>query len=99
MVLNSTVISQTIVVIDTTPPVLTLPANVSQECAQPVDPASTGSASATDVCNGAAAVTFSDVFEPAAEEGCAGEIRRTWTVDGKTQLLSRACSTNTRMRL
>jgi hypothetical protein len=49
---NMTNCVQTITVVDTTPPVITCPANVTVECDQPTDPSATGMASAIDNCDG-----------------------------------------------
>lgn len=66
------------ITIDGTPPVLTLPPNVVVECDQSTDPADTGTATATDNCDPAPVVTYSDVITPGT---CAAEytITRTWT--------------------
>lgn len=69
---------QTIHVVDSTPPALTLPADASVECGQSVDPADTGAASANDACDTAPVVEYSDQVTPGA---CPQQatIARTWT--------------------
>ena len=68
--------SQFITVVDTTPPVIVCPANVTVECGDDTSPASTGFATGTDAC-GTPAITFTDSSVP----GCGGTeiISRTWT--------------------
>ncbi len=75
---NSASADQTITVVDTTAPVLTLPADVTVECGASTDPMDTGSATAADNCDPAPAVSYSDTVTPGS---CAGEevITRTWT--------------------
>lgn len=67
----------TVTITDTTPPVLTCPADVTIECDESTDPSNTGSATATDNCDPSPDVTYSDVETPGA---CAAEktIARTW---------------------
>jgi hypothetical protein len=62
---------------DTTPPAITCPAATVIECDQSRDPSSTGTASATDVCDPSVATSFWDVTSPGA---CPEESRvaRTW---------------------
>jgi hypothetical protein len=64
--------------IDTTPPVITCPANANLQCGQPSDTAHTGSATATDNCSGNPVITHSDAPVTASCTGVAG-IDRTWT--------------------
>ncbi|NOT32013.1 MAG: hypothetical protein HOP15_16325 [Planctomycetes bacterium] len=75
---NSSSCTQTITVTDTTPPVISCPGNASVDCSASTDPASTGSASATDDCSGVASISHSD---STAAGNCAGNhvITRTWT--------------------
>ncbi|MCB4797818.1 HYR-like domain-containing protein [Neotamlana laminarinivorans] len=74
---NTSSVSQTITVKDTTPPVLVLPNNVSAECSNDLSPISFGSATATDNCDTNPIITFSDVI---TNGSCSGtySITRTW---------------------
>jgi len=74
---NSSSSVQTITVVDTTPPVLTAPPDVTIECDQSTDPSNTGQATATDNCDTTPVITYSDVETPAS---CLEEktITRTW---------------------
>jgi hypothetical protein len=65
---------QTITLDDTTDPVLTVPQNVTIECAGSTDPVDTGHATATDNCDPAPVVTYSDVSMGV----CPQIITRTW---------------------
>jgi len=73
---NSATCDQIITVVDTTPPIIECPPNVTVECDQPTDPSATGEATAIDNC-GTATVSFEDTIDPS----CAGSgvIVRTWT--------------------
>ncbi|MDX1477566.1 MAG: CHRD domain-containing protein, partial [Saprospiraceae bacterium] len=75
---NSTSCVQLISIVDTTPPMISCPADVTVECDESTDPANTGMATATDNCDTAPFVTFSDAVTPGAcpQEGT---ITRTWT--------------------
>lgn len=75
---NTSTCNQLITVEDSTPPVITCPANVTIECDESSDPANTGLATAIDSCDDAPLVTFSDAVTPG---GCPQEftISRTWT--------------------
>jgi hypothetical protein len=77
---NDTMCVQTIVVQDTTKPVLTCPADVTIDC--PGDTAATaigtGIATATDECNIQPIITYSDVVIPGDCDG-AFTVERTWT--------------------
>jgi hypothetical protein len=74
---NTSMGFQSIVVADTTPPSLTLPANVVVECGHSTLPAATGHATAIDACS-TPTVTHTDT---ANLSGCSGSgtITRTWT--------------------
>ena len=80
---NSTNCIQTIMVDDSTPPVITCPASLTIECDADTSPANTGMASGMDNCSGTdeVVITFSDV----SNQGTAGcsqyeyMITRTWT--------------------
>ncbi len=63
---------------DTTPPVLTLPANQTAECSDNLTPIAFGTATATDNCDANPIITFVDVRTDGA---CPGTftITRTWT--------------------
>ncbi|HEY3028293.1 MAG TPA: DNA/RNA non-specific endonuclease, partial [Pyrinomonadaceae bacterium] len=60
---NSSSCAQTITVVDTTPPVITCPADVTVSCAASTDPSALGMATATDNCSGVT-VTFTDTVTP-----------------------------------
>ena len=67
-----------VMVQDTTAPELVRPAEVTIECHLSNDPADTGLATASDLCDAAPVITFSDDMRPG---DCAAEgvIHRTWT--------------------
>ena len=75
---NSASAVQVVTVVDTSAPVVTMPADVTVECGDSTDPADTGAATATDGCDGAPSVSFTDIVLPS---GCAQEhvIERSWT--------------------
>src|SRR5438093_10032965 len=62
---------------DTTPPVITCPADKVPTRRSSAHPADTGSATATDNCGGTPAITHTDAATPANCTGKAG-INRTW---------------------
>ena len=68
---------QIISVLDTTPPIVTPPDEVTIECDEPTDPGNTGYATATDNCS-TAVITYADEVTPG---DCPEEltIARTWT--------------------
>jgi len=70
--------TQTITVVDNTPPVISPPDNVTIECDEPTDPSNTGMATATDKCDPSPVITWSDSEETG---DCPQEktITRTWT--------------------
>jgi hypothetical protein len=68
---------QTITVQDTTPPVVSVPADVTIECDESADPSHTGSATASDNCDTAPTITYADV-ETAGACPEAKSIARTW---------------------
>ncbi|MEM7391497.1 MAG: LamG-like jellyroll fold domain-containing protein, partial [Verrucomicrobiota bacterium] len=75
---NEDTINLIVQVRDTTAPTIDCPDNVTIECDEDSSPAGTGTATASDICDPAPGVTFTD-------ETCAGEcpaiavITRTWT--------------------
>ncbi|WP_158281888.1 HYR domain-containing protein, partial [Winogradskyella wandonensis] len=71
-------VSQTLTYIDTTAPVLTIPADVTIECTEDESPNTNGTATATDSCDDNITITFSDVIN---DGDCANNytIIRTWT--------------------
>lgn len=75
---NASTCVQVIIVDDSVAPVISCPANVTIQCTASTLPANTGSATATDNCNGAPIVTFNDMT---VAGGCPQErtINRTWT--------------------
>ena len=75
---NQAVCVQMIHVVDTTPPKITCPTNVTIICDESSDPANTGSATATDNCDPAPMISSSDSETPGS---CPEEktITRTWT--------------------
>jgi hypothetical protein len=64
-----------ITVEDGTPPEITCPGDIILECPADIDPTNTGSATATDNCDDAPVITFSD----SVSGSCPGIIERTWT--------------------
>ncbi len=76
--LNATSQSQTITVQDITPPVLTLPPDISIAPGSPTLPANTGMATALDNCDPAPVITYSDSIVGTV---CTGQtLTRTWSV-------------------
>lgn len=75
---NTAECDQLISVVDTTGPVLSVPADAVVGCEEDASPSNTGMAMATDDCDGAPGVTFSDAV---AAGSCPQEsvITRTWT--------------------
>jgi len=75
---DSDACSTTVTIVDTTPPVLACPADITIECDESTNPSNTGMATATDVCDtNPIAITFSDVEVPGV---CpvTSVITRTW---------------------
>ena len=66
-------------VIDTVPPVINCPADITVECDESKLPVHTGSATATDNCDPAPAVTYSDGANLCGCGLYTGKIMRTWT--------------------
>lgn len=68
---------QTIMIVDTTDPVLTVPVDANIECGELTDPSNTGQATADDTCDDLPAVSYSDVE---AIGTCSNQriITRTW---------------------
>ncbi len=67
-----------VTVVDTISPEITPPDDVTIECDQPTDPSNTGSATATDNCDSAPGITYSD-SEVLGDCGTAKTVTRTWT--------------------
>ena len=70
--------TQRIVIFDTTPPVVSCPADVTVDCDASIDPAFTGVATAIDVCDPNPQVTILLEF-PLFESPCSTVIQRVWT--------------------
>ncbi|MFQ5590482.1 MAG: hypothetical protein ACE5HE_04885 [Phycisphaerae bacterium] len=75
---NATTLDQVITIVDTTAPALAVAADVTVECTEPTDPGNTGQSTATDNCDAAPAVTYTDVADLTGCNGT-GSITRTWT--------------------
>ena len=75
---NSTACDQVLTIVDTTPPTITCPENLTLECDASTSPSETGVATASDNCDHDVAVTFTDNSTPGS---CPAEriITRTWT--------------------
>ena len=75
---HSSVCTQVITVIDSTPPVISCPWDMTVECDESTAPSAMGSATAIDSCDEGPSITMSD---SAQSTGCAQEsiISRTWT--------------------
>ncbi|MBK8922691.1 MAG: HYR domain-containing protein [Saprospirales bacterium] len=79
---NSAQCEQTIEVVDTKAPLLSCPANLSISCEVPAIPANTGMATATDNCDTAPDIDYSDVSTQTSNGTCSDQsytITRTWT--------------------
>ena len=74
---NATACTQSIVIADDTPPVLTCPANAEAVCMEPNDPSITGMAQAVDNCSSAPGIVYED--DDSGVMNCAGVLVRTWT--------------------
>ena len=72
---NTNSCSFTLDVVDTTPPTISCPTDVTVECGQPTDPSATGTATASDTCDSNPTVTFTD----ATSGTCPNVIYRTWS--------------------
>ncbi len=74
---NSSTCGQVISVEDSTPPAIICPVNITVACDESTMPGNTGTALATDICDGAPDLTYNDATTPG---GCPQEftIIRTW---------------------
>jgi hypothetical protein len=68
--------TQIITIVDSTPPLVNCPSDLTVDCDDPTDVASTGSASANDSCGGTT-ISFQDDFQVISD--CEQKIERTWT--------------------
>jgi hypothetical protein len=66
-----------ITVIDTTPPVVNCPADVTLECPADTSVEANGSATASDMCSSSITITHTDQWQPSC--GNTGTMARTWT--------------------
>ncbi|MDH4238563.1 MAG: hypothetical protein OEW48_03265 [Phycisphaerae bacterium] len=73
---NSSSCVQIITVVDTTPPAITCPADVTLQCPADTSVEANGSATAGDTCS-SVAITHSDLWQPGC--GNTGILTRTWT--------------------
>ncbi|MHC4653727.1 MAG: HYR-like domain-containing protein [Planctomycetota bacterium] len=73
---NSSTCVQIITVVDTTPPFITCPADVTLQCPADTSVEANGSATAGDTCS-SATITHSDQWQPNC--GNTGTLARTWT--------------------
>jgi hypothetical protein len=76
---NTNTAGQLVIVVDTQPPTITCPANVTVTKAQSSDPAVTGTATATDNCTASPAITYNDNRSGLTNCDATGVIVRTWT--------------------
>lgn len=73
---NTATCSSTILIEDTTPPVISCPGDVTAICNISTDPSTTGTATAVDNCDGEPVITYTDVL---IEGNCPILLNRTWT--------------------
>ncbi len=85
---NSSTCLQTINVEDTTPPVITCPANVPIECDEDTSPANTGVATAMDNCSAVAEIVIA--FSDASTQGTVGCAKYQYTIT-RTWMATDAC--------
>ena len=74
---NSVTCVQTITIQDTTPPVISCPADKQLQCGDSTDPSNTGTATGTDTCSTNVTISYTDAAGPANCTGKPG-IDRTW---------------------
>jgi hypothetical protein len=90
---------QTITVVDTTPPEVTCPADVTITCPESTDPADTGAATGLDTC-GTVVINLSDeVTEAAAADVVMYSIVRTWTATDECGFSSACVQTITVLKV
>jgi len=73
---NSSECVQIITIVDTTPPIITCPADVTLECPADTSVEANGSATASDTCS-SVTITHTDQWQPSC--GNTGTMTRTWT--------------------
>lgn len=74
---NASTCLATVTIIDSTPPVIGCPSDITIECDEDSSPANTGTATATDNCDANPSITFTDIV--VAGVGSNSTITRTWT--------------------
>ncbi len=76
---NSTSAVQVIWIVDTTPPIVTCPPDVTIQSNESASPTNTGFATAFDAGDPNPRITYNDWIDMSGSGGYTGKIRRTWT--------------------